>query len=183
MGQVSRRGDIGEQDETACLCLQAGQALGLGAHGCLQSIAHGCDRARLLEAGSAPAIHGLFLHSHLPPMVDSAYSADPRRRGCRISAAAILLLLSGLGRSLDGTIRGLDIPCQSLLPPFVLGAGVDHHGAIRRPVERALALRGSLFRTFGACLAALPTMGDPIVGACPVATGGLWVADVSRCAP
>src|SRR2546427_8064702 len=36
--------------------------------------------------------------------------------------------------------RGLDVPCQPLLPPFVLGAGVDHHGAIRRPVERDLPL-------------------------------------------
>src|SRR5215831_7728062 len=108
MGEVSRRGDIGEQDETARLFLQAGNALGLGTHGCLQSIAYGFDRARLLEAGSAPAIHGPFLHSHLQPMVDSGHSAEPRRRGVRIGAAEILWLLSSLGRSLDGTIRGLD---------------------------------------------------------------------------
>lgn len=41
----------------------------------------------------------------------------------------------------------------------------------------------SLFRAFGECLAALPTMGDTIVGACPTVPGGLWIADVSRCAP
>ena len=122
MGQVSRRGDIGAQDETARLFLQAGKALGLGTHGCLQAIAPGCDRARLLEAGSAPARPGPCLNRHLQPRVDSGHSAEPRRRGFRIGAAEILLLLSGLGCRLDGTIRGLDIPCQSLLPPFVLGA-------------------------------------------------------------
>ena len=36
MGQVTRRGHIGEQDEAARLFLQAGNALGLGANGRLQ---------------------------------------------------------------------------------------------------------------------------------------------------
>src|SRR5215468_4746480 len=40
----------------------------------------------------------------------------------------------------------------------------------------------SLFRTFGECCAALPKMGENLVGAYPAAPGGLWVADVSRCA-
>src|SRR4029434_10337972 len=41
-------------------------------------------------------------------------------------------------------------------------------------------MTSSLFRTFGEYCAALPKMGENLVGAYPAAPGGLWVADVSR---
>jgi hypothetical protein len=144
LAQVPRCGHMGEQDEAAHLVLQAGHALGLGADGRLQPIAPGCDRARRVGAGPAPAIHGPFLHRDVHPMVGSGHRAERRRRRVRIGAAALLLLLSGPCSGLDCAIGGLDIACQPLLPPLVLCAGVDHHCAIRRPGERDLALIGFL---------------------------------------
>jgi hypothetical protein len=44
------------------------------------------------------------------------------------------------------------------------------------------ATTSSLFRTFGECCAALSKMGENLAGAYRAAPGGLWVADVSRCA-
>ena len=82
----------------------------------------------------------------LHPMVGGGHGAELRRRGVRIRAAEVLLLLRGPDRGLHRAIRGLDVPCQPLLPPFVLRAGVDHHGPIGRPVERDFALR-RLYRT------------------------------------
>jgi hypothetical protein len=42
---------------------------------------------------------------------------------------------------------------------------------------------GPLFRAFGECFAALSKIEDNIVGSCPTVPDGLWIADVSRCAP
>jgi hypothetical protein len=53
-------------------------------------------------------------------MVGSVHSAQLRRRRFRIGAAEILLLLSGPGSTLDCAIGDLDIPCQPLLPPWLL---------------------------------------------------------------
>jgi hypothetical protein len=142
MDQVPRWGHIGQQDEAARLVLQAGNTLSVGAKDRLQALAHGFDGARLVGTRPAPALHGPFFNRDLHPMVGRVDSAELRCRGFRIGAAKIHVLLSGPGRTLDRTIGGLDVPDQPLLPPLVLGAGVDDHGAIRRPVERDLALRG-----------------------------------------
>src|SRR6516165_7333184 len=99
-----------------------------------------------MSARPAPTIHGLFFNRHLYPMVGRADSAALRRRGFRIGAAEIHVLLSGPSSALDSTIGGLDVPDHPLLPPFVLGAGVDHHRAIRRPVEWDCALRDFIGR-------------------------------------
>ena len=74
------------------------------------------------------------------------HGAELRGRSVRIRAAEVLLLCSGPDRGVQGARRRLDVSCQPLLPPFILGAGVDHHGAIGRPVERDLALRDFLRR-------------------------------------
>jgi hypothetical protein len=79
-------------------------------------------------------------------MVGSVHGAELRCRRVRIRAAEVLLLLSGPDGGLHRAIRGLDVPRQPLLPPFVLRAGVDYHGAIGRPVERDLALRDFIRR-------------------------------------
>lgn len=73
-------------------------------------------------------------------MVGRVDSAELRRRGVRIGAAEILVLLSGPSCMLDSTIGGLHLACQPLLSPFVLRAGVAHHRPIGPPVERDLAL-------------------------------------------
>jgi hypothetical protein len=141
MGHVSRRRHIGEEDEAARRFLQASNALGVGVKVRLQVLAHGLHGARLLSARPAPTLHGLCFHRHLYPVVGRADRAERRRRRFRIGAAAIHVRLSGPGSPLDGTIGGRDVPDQPLLPPCVLGAGVDHHRARRRPVERDCALR------------------------------------------
>ena len=79
-------------------------------------------------------------------MVGSGHGAELRGRGGRIRAAEVLLLFSGPDRGVQGARRSLDVSCQPLLPPFVLGAGVDHHGAIRRPGERDLPFIGFIGR-------------------------------------
>ncbi len=116
----------------------------MGSDGRLEPRAYGFDWARLLGTGPAPALPRPFLHGDIHQMVGGVHGAELRRRGVRIGAAQIRRLLSGPCSGLDGALRGLDVPCQPLLPPFVLRAGVDHHRAIRRPVERDLALIGFL---------------------------------------
>ena len=145
-GEGPRRGHIGEQHEAARLCLQARHVLGLRADGRLQPRAHGFDRAWLLGAGPAAAIHRPFLHSDVHLMVGGVHGTELHRRGFGIRTAEILLLLGTPCGGLCCTIRGLDVPLQPLLPPFVLRARVDHHGPIGRPVERAVALIGFLRR-------------------------------------
>ena len=100
----------------------------------MQSRTSGFDRARLAGAGPAPPIQRMVLHGYLEEMVGGGPGAERRRRGFRIRTADILLR------------RGRPVPRQPRLPPFVLGARVDHHGPISRPVERDLALRDFLGR-------------------------------------
>ena len=140
---------MGEQDEAAGLLRQPEEMLRMGSEGRLEPLAAGFDRARRLGAGPAPAIHGPLLHGDLSQLVGSGHGAALGRGGSRIGAAKRLLVFRGTSGGLDGAIRGLDVPHQPLLPPFVLRARVPHHRAIQRPVEGDLALIGSLFRTFG----------------------------------
>src|SRR5499427_9626935 len=146
MGEVPCRGHIGEQYEAARLFLHTTDACGMRSNSRLQSITCGFDWARLVRARPAPAIHGPFLHRDVHQMVGSVHGAELRCRGVRIRAAEVLLLLYGPNGGLHRAIRGLDVPCQPLLPPFVLRAGADHHGAIGPPVERDLALRDFIRR-------------------------------------
>ena len=146
MGEVPRRWHIGEQDEAAPLFLPPADALGVRSNGRLQPLVHGGDRAWLVGARPAPAIHGLFLHGNVHSMVRGGHGAELQRRRFRISTAEIRLLLRSPGCSLDRALRGLEVPCQPLLPPLVLRAGVHNHRPIRCPVERHLALRGFLGR-------------------------------------
>jgi hypothetical protein len=62
---------------------------------------------------------------------------------------------------------------ESQSRPHPLGAGLAANPA----------MTSSLFRPFGECCAALSKIEDNIVGSCPTVPGGLWIADVSRCAP
>jgi hypothetical protein len=79
-------------------------------------------------------------------MAGRGHSAELHGRGGRIRTAEVLLLFSGPDRGVQGARRRLDVSGQPLLPPLVLGAGVDHHGAIGRPVEHDLALRDFISR-------------------------------------
>jgi hypothetical protein len=138
---------MGEQHDAACLFLQPADARWLGADGELQPIADGLDRTGVVGTGAAPAIHGPFLHGDLHPMGGGGHGAELRRCGVRIRVAEVLRLLRGPDGALHRAIRGLDVPCQPLLPPVVLRAGVHHHSPIGRPGAGALARRGLIGRS------------------------------------
>ena len=141
-GQIPRHGDIRKQHEATHLLLPPTDALGVGLHSSLQSVTHGFDRAWLVGARPAPAIHGLFLHRDVHQMVGGMHGAELRRRRFGIGAAEILLLLSSARDGLECALRGLEVTFQALLLPFILRAGVHHDRPIGPPIERDLALRG-----------------------------------------
>ena len=146
LGEVPRGRHSGAQHEAARLFIPAGQALALGADGRLEPIPQDCDGARLGGAWPAPAILGPFLHGDIEERRRRVHGAPRRRRGFRIGAADIRLLLCGARGSLQGTLRRLERTFQPLLPPCVLCAGVEHHRPLRRPVECDLALIGFIGR-------------------------------------
>src|SRR6266540_5141780 len=146
MSHVTRRGDIGEQYEAARLFFPTDDTLCLRANSRTQSIVHGFDRPWLVTAWPTPAIQGPFLHGDVHLMVGGVHGAKLGRRRFRIGAAEIFLLLSGPDGALHSTIRGLDVPLEPLLPPFVLRARMDDHRPIGGPVERDRTLIGFIGR-------------------------------------
>jgi hypothetical protein len=110
MGEITRCGHLGAQHEAGGLFLQTADALCLGSDGGLEPLAHGFDRARLLGAGPAPAIHGPCLHGDIHQMRGGGHGVARRRRGFRIGAAAIRLRLSSTGSGLDRVLPHIPHP-------------------------------------------------------------------------